>query len=74
MSDSNVRLGQNGASEIKAHPFFRGIDWVNIRSQKPPFLPDKSSLTKNFDKFDEEEPWFIEDFKSIKRGRKGDNF
>lgn len=29
--DQSVRLGLNGASEIKAHPFFKGIDWNNMR-------------------------------------------
>ncbi|GJJ69241.1 serine/threonine-protein kinase RIM15 [Entomortierella parvispora] len=26
-------------SELKAHPFFRGVDWDNIRSQEAPFIP-----------------------------------
>jgi hypothetical protein len=28
------RLGKNGVEEIKAHPFFKGIDWDNIRKCK----------------------------------------
>jgi len=26
-------------AELKAHPFFRGVDWDNIRSQEAPFIP-----------------------------------
>ena len=36
----NSRLGKNGANEIKNHPFFRGVDWENIRSTKAPFIPE----------------------------------
>ncbi len=25
--------------EIKAHPFFRGINWETIRQEKAPFIP-----------------------------------
>ena len=38
ISNSNNRLGKNGADEIKKHPFFNGIDWDNIRNSKPPFF------------------------------------
>lgn len=34
------RLGMNGADEIKKHPFFRGLDWNNIRKSKASFIPD----------------------------------
>eukprot|EP00802_Teleaulax_amphioxeia_P022110 Tamp_22523.p1 GENE.Tamp_22523~~Tamp_22523.p1 ORF type:complete len:231 (-),score=23.28 Tamp_22523:390-1082(-) len=42
--------------EIKAHPFFHGIDWDNIRSQDAPFVPQLSSSTDSryFDEFPEE--------------------
>jgi serine/threonine protein kinase len=33
------RLGANGAEEIKAHPFFSGIDWANLKRSRPPVLP-----------------------------------
>ena len=70
MSDNLDRLGQDGSESIKNHSFFKNIDWANIRSQKAPFIPDLSSLTKNFDKFNEEDPWNgIPEDKS-KRGRK----
>ena len=28
IADPDVRLGRNGAEEIKAHPFFEGFDWA----------------------------------------------
>lgn len=31
MNDANIRLGINGVNEIKAHPFFTGIDWKNLK-------------------------------------------
>ena len=46
---------------LKAHPFFHGVDWRNIRN-KPAFnIPEISSEidVSNFDKFDEEEPWIV---------------
>lgn len=36
----NDRLGVNGAAEIKAHPFFRGVPWSNIRNTQAPFIPE----------------------------------
>ena len=53
------RLGKNGSSEIKAHPFFKGINWLKIREMKPPFIPDiKNDYdTKYFDHFIYTEPF-----------------
>jgi len=61
ISDSDKRLGKNGADEIKSHPFFKGIDWNNIRdTMKPPFIPELKNDydTHYFDTFDEEEPFY----------------
>lgn len=30
--------GPDGYSSLKNHPFFKGIDWKNLRSQTPPTL------------------------------------
>ena len=48
-------MGVNGVAEIKAHPFFKGINWNNIRTQPAPNIPNVTSKvdTSNFDKFDE---------------------
>ena len=51
MADSSERLGD--VNLIKKHPFFNGIDWENMRNLKAPYIPDKSKITANFDKFDE---------------------
>lgn len=37
--DREVRLGKNGAQEIKNHKFFEGVDFENIYKMKPPFMP-----------------------------------
>ena len=61
MSDPNERLGKNGPEEIKSHPFFKGVDWDNIRNNmKPPFIPDIENDydTKYFETFEEEEPFY----------------
>lgn len=43
VSDRRERLGINGVQEIKAHPFFSGINWRKIREQKAPFEPNVNS-------------------------------
>jgi serine/threonine kinase 38 len=74
--DPNERLGVNGVEEIKAHPFFAGVDWKRIREKKAPNVPElKSEIdTSNFDHFDEEEPLYTEDSKNRKNSRKNVNF
>lgn len=40
--DATKRMGVNGASEIKAHPFFHSIDWRKLldRKYEPTFKPN----------------------------------
>jgi hypothetical protein len=33
------RLGAKGADEVKAHPWFAGVDWANLRNTTSPFVP-----------------------------------
>jgi len=55
-----ARLGLNGAEEIKKHPFFKGVEWDNIRYTKAPFIPELSSEwdIRYFDTFPEQEPFY----------------
>ena len=39
ITSSDQRLGRNSADEIKAHPFFAGVDWNTIRNIESPFIP-----------------------------------
>ncbi|KAF9415624.1 AGC protein kinase Gad8 [Podila epigama] len=59
--DPNQRLGSNGSSAIKQHPFFKPISFPHLMAKKiqPPFKPSVSSAidTSNFDEeFTSEEP------------------
>lgn len=59
--DPKKRLGINGASEIKSHPFFAQIDWKRLMAKKyaAPFKPavESATDTSNFDQeFTSEEP------------------
>lgn len=42
--------------EIKAHPFFEGVDWQNLHTQSAPYVPrvDHELDTQNFERFDED--------------------
>nr|XP_020495601.1 serine/threonine-protein kinase LATS1 [Labrus bergylta] len=54
------RLGKNGADEIKAHPFFRSIDFSSdLRQQVAPYIPTiaHSTDTSNFDPVDPDKLW-----------------
>ena len=60
VSPCETRLGINGVEEIKKHPFFKGIDWNNIRKMKAPFIPELKNDydTHYFDTFQEQEPFY----------------
>jgi len=52
--EAQYRLDFEG---IKTHPFFKGVDWDNIRNTKAPHPPmlDSDTDTRNFDHFEDEE-------------------
>ncbi|KAI3969827.1 hypothetical protein MKX01_038295 [Papaver californicum] len=41
--DPDQRLGANGASEVKAHSFFKGINWDTLALEKAAFVPSPDS-------------------------------
>ncbi|KAK1724624.1 kinase-like domain-containing protein [Colletotrichum acutatum] len=45
----------NDASEIKAHPWFRGVPWETIRSSRPEWIPHIQSYADSH-YFEEDEP------------------
>ncbi|XP_034931739.1 uncharacterized protein [Populus alba] len=51
------RLGTNGADEIKAHPWFDGVEWDKLYQMEAAFIPEvKDDLdTQNFENFEESE-------------------
>ncbi|KAL1804034.1 hypothetical protein ACET3Z_032681 [Daucus carota] len=51
------RLGTKGAYEIKAHPWFAGIEWDKLYQIKAAFIPEVNDEldTQNFEKFEEAE-------------------
>ncbi|KAL5977282.1 hypothetical protein ACLOJK_021628 [Asimina triloba] len=49
------RLGTKGAHEIKAHPWFKGIQWVKLYQMEAAFIPEVNDEldTQNFENFEE---------------------
>uniref|UniRef100_T1GZH8 non-specific serine/threonine protein kinase n=1 Tax=Megaselia scalaris TaxID=36166 RepID=T1GZH8_MEGSC len=52
-SSQDKRLGKN-ADEVKAHEFFKGVDFEDMRKQKNQFIPkiEHPTDTSNFDPID----------------------
>ena len=76
VTNAECRLGRNGVDEIKRHPFFRGIDWDNLRNAKAPFVPQLTNDIDNryFDNFDEEEPFYPPEMPVKNKKRKDMNY
>ncbi|KAK7268888.1 hypothetical protein RIF29_21597 [Crotalaria pallida] len=49
------RLGTKGVDEIKAHPWFKGIEWDKLYQMEAAFIPEVNDEldTQNFEKFEE---------------------
>ncbi|CAD8199818.1 unnamed protein product [Paramecium octaurelia] len=69
VADHTERLGINGVSEIKIHPFFQGVDWKRIREKITPYQPQVNHEidTQNFEQFEEEEPWNWNSSRRVKK-------
>ena len=76
VSPSETRLGIHGVEEIKKHPFFKGLDWNNIRKMKAPFIPELKNDydTHYFDTFQEQEPFYPPTVSSKGKQRKDINY
>ncbi|KAJ6890450.1 hypothetical protein NC651_024070 [Populus alba x Populus x berolinensis] len=55
LSNVDQRLGTKGVDEIKAHPWFGGIEWDKLYQMKAAFIPEVNDEldTQNFEKFEE---------------------
>ena len=69
INNSDDRLGKNGSEEIKRHPFFKDVNWNNIRKSKAPFIPQLKNEydTKYFEKFEVKEPFYPTNKNKFKR-------
>ena len=76
VSPPETRLGIHGVEEIKKHPFFKGIDWNNIRKMKAPFIPELKNDydTHYFDTFPEQEPFYPPNTSTKGKQRKDVNY
>ena len=43
LCDREGRLGHTSTEEIKAHPFFAGVDWPSLRTQRAPYATGRVS-------------------------------
>lgn len=51
----DLRIGTKGAHEIKAHPWFGGVEWEKLYQMEAAFIPEVNDEldTQNFEKFEE---------------------
>ncbi|ORZ12827.1 hypothetical protein BCR42DRAFT_378922 [Absidia repens] len=49
--DPSKRLGSQGAESVKAHPFFKGIQWDTLMLDQPSFIPQPEDM-EDTDYFD----------------------
>ncbi|CAO3590516.1 unnamed protein product [Absidia cylindrospora] len=49
--DPSKRLGSQGAQSVKAHPFFKGIQWDTLMLDQPSFIPQPEDM-EDTDYFD----------------------
>ncbi|PRW59736.1 serine threonine- kinase tricorner-like [Chlorella sorokiniana] len=57
LCDVEERLGSHGgASELRAHPFFAGLDWKSLFEQRPPYRPavEHELDTQNFEQYEDD--------------------
>ncbi|CAN6326897.1 unnamed protein product [Urochloa humidicola] len=58
LCDVDHRIGSGGADQIKAHPWFQGIEWDKLYEMEAAFKPQVNDEldTQNFMKFEESAP------------------
>ncbi|KAI4877731.1 hypothetical protein NFI96_002062 [Prochilodus magdalenae] len=55
LCERRERLGSNGSVDFRNHPFFSGLDWINLHRLPAPYHPEVSNATdtSNFDVLDD---------------------
>ncbi|KAL6897861.1 hypothetical protein ACP4OV_006820 [Aristida adscensionis] len=58
LCDVDHRIGSGGADQIKAHPWFQGVEWDKLYEMEAAFKPQVNDEldTQNFMKFEESDP------------------
>lgn len=86
IEDAKERLGRHGIDEIKAHPWFDGLDWANLHSLPAPHVPqggpkmkqlieqlkDTPSTAPAFPGLIQQITANFDDFKDSAKGQQGD--